>query len=303
MLNPLQWIRPVSASSSASAKSSAKQKLKSGKKQTATRKQAMRSNPDNGKKTASPMIWQTYLRSHPRLIWVLAIVLFASLLVYLLPKEQWLPIERIRLSGSFDNIDTMALETQLQPYLGQGFFILDIDAIQSRISQRPWVRNASVRRIWPNQIYVSIEEKQAVARWDKKNLLSARGKIFEASGEQFSQLPVINGYPSQTVELLHRFKALNLRLSDLGLSIDAMREDSKGALTLEFKDGLKLSLGSQDSDRKVDYFVAVYRQQIEPRLNKIQHIDFRYSNGFAIAWKQDELKKSAETEKKGNKNV
>lgn len=303
MLNPLKWIRPVKDSSSVLAKGSGKQKLKSGKKQAASRKQAMRSKSENGKKSSSPMIWQTYLRSHPRSIWVLVIVLLASFLVYLLPKEQWLPIEKIRLSGSFQNIDTKTLESQLQPYLGQGFFILDIDAIQTRISQRPWVENASVRRIWPNQIYVSIEEKQAVARWDEKQLLSAQGKIFPASGEQFSHLPVINGYPNQTIELLHQFKDLSLRLSDLGLSIDAMREDSKGALTLEFKDGLKLSLGSLDSNKKVDHFVAVYKTQIEPRLNKIQHIDFRYSNGFAIAWKQDELKKSAETEKKGNKNV
>ena len=233
--------------------------------------------------------------------WVLgaAVIMLVTLAVYLMPKEQWLPIEKIRISGKFQQLDTQAMQQQLQPYLGQGFFALDIQQIQQEISQQAWVKNVSVRRIWPNQIYVNVEEKQAAARWDDEHLLSAEAVIFPADVSKFAQLPKINGYSKQTRELLERYSRLQQRFDALSIRVTAMVEDNKGSLKLELDERLLVSLGAGNNATKIGHLLAVYPQYIAPKLEFIEQIDFRYSNGFAIAWKQQYLDKM----QRGSNNV
>ncbi len=233
--------------------------------------------------------------------WVVAslLVMLIGMAVYLMPKEQWLPIEKIRISGKFQQLDTQAIEQQLQPYLGQGFFALDIQQIQHTISQQAWVKNVSVRRIWPNRVHVNVEEKKAVARWDEKHLLSAEAVIFPADVASFAQLPRINGYSKQTRELLERYSRLQQRFNALSLRVTAMVEDNKGSLRLELDERLTVSLGGGDNATKISHLLAVYPQHIAPRLEFIEQIDFRYSNGFSIAWKPQYLDKM----QRGSNNV
>ena len=65
-----------------------------------------------------------------------------------------------------------------------------------------------------------------------------------------------------------------------------LKKDGKGSLRLLLNDTLTVSLGSDDSGRKIDQLLAVYEQQIKGREREIRYIDFRYSNGFAVRWQQ-----------------
>ncbi len=233
--------------------------------------------------------------------WVSAImvIMLISMAVYLMPKEQWLPIKKIRISGTFQHLDSMVIQQQLQPYLGQGFFSLDIQRIQQAISQQAWVKSVSVRRIWPSLIDVRVEEKTALARWDDQHLLSAGALIFAADTADFSRLPRINGYSKQTRELLDRYNRLQQQFDSLSIRLTSMVEDSKGSLTLELDNRLTVSLGAGDNELKLKHLIAVYPQYIQPKLEFIEKIDFRYSNGFAIAWKAQYLEKM----QRGSNNV
>lgn len=234
----------------------------------------------------------------------LVIALFAILLIVtLLPNDEIMPIKKIRLSGQFKQLDTTNIEQQLKPYLGVSFFAVDIQTIQLELQQRPWIEQVSVRRVWPDELSVSIAEKQAFARWDKSQLLSNKGKVFKADSQSFAHLPVVNGYAGQSRQLLQRFHTMQQRFKRHGIILSELHEDSKGALKLVLNDQLKVSLGSKNSDEKIDHMLAVYQQQIKNRSQHIRHIDFRYSNGFAIAWKEKYLKQQSKRLKRGSNNV
>lgn len=238
----------------------------------------------------------------PGVLAALALVII-TLLIMVTPKQEILPIEKIRVAGDFTHLDSARIEDQLKPYLGKGFFSVDIVEIQQLLKQQAWVKNVSVRRLWPNQIKVSIEEKQAVARWDDDHLLSREAIVFKADNSAFKHLPVIHGYLGQSVELLSRYKSLQHKFYEYGLQVKAMSEDSKGALDLKLDNGLEINLGSVGNDLKIDSFLAVYQHQIKPRLGHIRQIDFRYNNGFAIAWNEDYINTMTKSGKRGEKNV
>jgi len=225
-----------------------------------------------------------------------------ALIIGLLPKQNWLPIEKIRISGNFKYLDTTVIERQLEDYLGHGFFSVDIQHIQQQISQQPWIKMVSVRRVWPDLISVDVKEKQAFARWSQTQLLDNEAVIFSADSSQFGDLPLINGYSGNSEKLLKRYVQLKQQFSGQDITLSEIKVDSKGALTLLLNNQLKVSLGSDHNDQKIYHMLTVYSKQIQSRSQHIEHIDFRYSNGFAIAWKKEYLEQLGQLQR-GNKNV
>jgi cell division protein FtsQ len=234
---------------------------------------------------------------------VMALVFIAlGLAVALVPREQWLPIEKITITGEFRQLDTDKLQQQLKPYLGAGFFSVDIQKVQDQVSQQPWIEEVSVRRVWPSKVVVSVIEKQAFARWDDSHLLSTRAEVFEAESKAYMYLPLIHGYAGQSAELLQQYMKLKQKFAEKGIQLSALSEDSKGALSLLLDDHLRVNLGTDETEQKIYKMLAVYPMQIKPRKDFIKYIDFRYSNGFAIAWKKDNQQQISDM-KRGNKNV
>jgi Cell division septal protein len=45
----------------------------------------------------------------------------------------------------------------------------------------PWVRHASVRRVWPNALAVTLEEYKPLGTWGSDQLVSVDGDLFTAN--------------------------------------------------------------------------------------------------------------------------
>lgn len=233
-----------------------------------------------------------WLKKHFSLKVIFTILLLLSVMVapFYLSDSDIMPINKIRIKGAFKQLESEPIKSRLKGYLGQGFFSVDIQSMQQKISQMAWVQSVSVHRIWPSQLVVDIIEKKPFARWDAKHLLSRNAKVFEAQGDAFKALPLINGLKTESASLLQRYQRLQPRFSAIGLTLDEMREDGKGALFLTLNNEILVKLGSQQTAAKIDHLLAVYNTVIKPQVAYINTIDFRYSNGFAIAWKPKKLK-------------
>ena len=270
---------------------SAKRKLK--KKSQASRKQNHQ---------VIELVWlrEFFTKKVATVLLILAVLLSVPLL---LPDDDFMPINKIRVSGNYQQINTDNINTILDSNLGKGFFSVNIKSIQRSINLQPWVDTVSVKRIWPRELHVRLIQKKAVARWDSENLLSQQAVIFKADSQAFNHLPLISGYSGQSKELLQRYNQIQHEFSRHGIVVTEMSEDSKGALSLLLNKKIKVSIGSENRDMKLRHLLAVYAQQIKPRTEQIKHIDFRYNNGFAIAWKDDYLKQLDDAKKRSNKNV
>lgn len=222
---------------------------------------------------------------------------------YLQQMEELLPIRTIQLSGSFEYLDQGEVEQALQQYIGQGFFSLDIHQLQKVLHQKSWTESVSVRRVWPDKIRVTITEKEPVARWDERHLLSNTASVYLADTGAFAHLPLVNAASHQPQWALRQFYALQARFERVDERVLALRVDSRGALDIELINGLQIKLGRSDIDRKIERLASIYLQQILPRREQIERLDLRYSNGFAVAWKQEVLQGRDKASIWSNNNV
>ena len=221
--------------------------------------------------------------------WFLLLPVLLAVGGYLNQQDTFLPITKIRLSGTFAHIDQGEVESVLQPVVGEGFFSLDIHALQKMLGEKPWTESVSIRRIWPDRLDITIVEREPVARWDDNQLISDRAVVFAANTSGFQQLPLLHTEHQNTAELLSQFYKLNRRFKALNEEVLSLRQDRRGALDIELAGGLTIKVGREQIEHKIARLIAIYQQQIQPRRADIQQLDLRYSNGFAVAWKKEIL--------------
>ena len=237
--------------------------------------------------------------------WNWSLLLLPVLLggLYLDQMEQILPIRTIQLLGKFDNLDQRDVQTDLQAYIGQGFFSLDIQQLQQSLRDRAWTESVSIRRIWPDRIRVEIRERKPVARWDDNHLLSDSARVYLADSNDFTHLPLVHAANHQSAWVLRQFNHLQARFEAVDERVVRLQVDSRGAFDIELINGLQIKLGRDDIEHKIDRLVNIYLQQILPRREQIERLDLRYSNGFAVAWKKEVLQANDKASLWSNSNV
>jgi len=157
---------------------------------------------------------------------------------------------------------------------------------QRAVESLPWVDHARIARRWPNSLRVAVTEQTAAARWGESGLLNTRGELFVRDAAHVpAELPRLNGPEGTELQVAQRYLAASGRMLEAGMRIAALRLDERGAWELDLDSGVTVRLGRRDVDERIDRFIHTASQVIAHRLTEISYVDMRYSNGFAIGWR------------------
>ncbi len=200
-------------------------------------------------------------------------------------EEDRIPVEGVVLQGSRDYVTNADVLGALRDDAAtSNFFTLDVNDVQQRIADLPWVYQASVRKRWPALLYVYVVEQSPRAIWGNDRLLSDRGGIFKAPLERLKRpLVRLSGPDDMADRVWDEYRRFEQILALNGFHIDSMNLTPRHAWEVQLKDGPKLSLGRGDATARLQRFLEVY-PQIEPR-ERIAYLDLRYDTGFAVGWK------------------
>jgi len=181
------------------------------------------------------------------------------------------------------------------------FFTMDLDETRVAFESAPWVRRASVRRLWPNALRVVIEEQQPLALWNEHQMINAWGETFTANlGEldDDARLPLFVGPDGAQKLMVQRYAELARWFTPLGVQVDHIELTPRYAWQVNLSNGMTLDLGRDpDADApdprgafgsltfadRVERFVRAW-PLVQQRLagHAIAQIDLRYANGFAM---------------------
>jgi cell division protein FtsQ len=196
------------------------------------------------------------------------------------------PIHVIAMDGSFQRVSPGQVEKAVAPFASAGFMSADLDAIQHAVEAVPWVDHARVQRRWPNSLHVTVVEETAAARWGQSGLLNTRGRLFVREAAHVpAELPRLSGPDGTEGQVAQRYLATQGRMLEAGMRIAALRLDERGAWEMDLDSGVTVRLGRREVDERLDRFIHTAAQVISHRLNDVSYVDMRYSNGFAIGWR------------------
>jgi cell division protein FtsQ len=197
------------------------------------------------------------------------------------------PISKISVEGDLSYISQQAVQQRIAPYVTASFFSVDLQGMRSELEQMPWIATANVRRVWPDQVLVHLEEQLPIARWGDEALLNNQGQAFAPRElAHYEHLPQLYGPKRAQQQVMQQYQVLSQMLRPLGFSVARLELRERGSWFLSTGQGIELLLGRDHLVEKMRRFIAIYDKVLKAQQTNIARIDLRYANGLAVAWRE-----------------
>lgn len=197
----------------------------------------------------------------------------------------YFPIKQVNIAG-VEHVSRTDVQKLLLPLISNGFFSTDVGLIKERLKEFEWVSDASVKRVWPSELFVQLIEKKPLAQWNHGSFLTVSGEIFHPKDQAGSpHLPEFIGPDGNHMQMLAYYHKINTALTPLHLSVIKLELSRSLLWQVTLTNGIKLNLGYKNILGRINHFVRAYPKIVGERSSDVEYVDLRYSNGIAVRWK------------------
>lgn len=199
-------------------------------------------------------------------------------------------------------VSPASVKTAIAGQLKGNFFTINLDEARESFEKAPWVRQATVRRIWPDTLRVTFEEQQPLAFWNENQMINTWGNAFTANQGEIDEddaLPYFEGPEGTEGLVVQRYAELARWFAPLDVRVEKLILSERYAWEVALSNGMTLNLGRDPGAdapdpqggvpgalsfaARIQRFVQAWpgvTQKLGTR--KVTHADLRYPNGFAL---------------------
>lgn len=201
-------------------------------------------------------------------------------------------LTELELAGDAQKVPVDRMRSAIEPVLSGNFFTADLEAVRRAAETVPWVKRATVRRIWPSGLRIDVEVHRAMALYEDGRLVSTEGVLFSANPEEQTDgatLPYFYGSAVQIERIARNYQrfreivgAIPAQISDIQYSD---RESWSIVMQNDWMPPTRVELGRDDPNRSVEVrlqdVVDSYPQVVKLMKGPPSSIDARYPGAFA----------------------
>lgn len=202
------------------------------------------------------------------------------------------PIAKISVQGDLSYISQQVIQERIAPFAASSFFSVDLGGMRAELERMPWIAQAEVRRVWPDQLLIRLEEQLPIARWGDEALLNNQGQAFAPRElAHYEHLPKLFGPQRAQEKVMQQYQVLSQMLRPLGFSVARLELRERGSWFLSTGpdsagQSIELLLGRDHLMEKMQRFIVIYGKTLKEQNANIARIDLRYANGLAVAWRE-----------------
>lgn len=228
------------------------------------------------------------------LAWVALAIVVAGMLTWVSRQPQF-HIRKLTIEGELHRNNLPTVQANALPRITGDYFSVDLRQARDVFESVPWVRQAVVRRVWPNELRVTLEEHQPAAYWshDERDdqLVNVQGEVFDANvGDvEDEHLPTLKAPTSATAEqaqqMLNMLNLLKPVLAPLGADIDTLELNDRGTWSVLLTDDAVIQLGRGSTEELIERTARFVRTlpQLQAQYGQpLAYADLRYPKGYAV---------------------
>ena len=221
---------------------------------------------------------------------ILVLLALGSAALWAARHPAW-TLNRIVVDGEVAHQNAATFRAQLLPRLVGSYLTIDLQDVKHQFEAVPWVRQAVVRREFPNRLHVTLQEHEAVAWWGEVGggrLVSRQGAVFEANPEdaQADGWAELAGPEGQSGQVYALYRELQPLLAPLEQNIERLELVASGDWKIWLDGGTVIELGRGQPEellaraRLFNATVAQLNERYGRR--RLEVIDLRYPSGYAV---------------------
>jgi len=213
-------------------------------------------------------------------LFAIAAVLVCGAILLRVAQLPAFALREVRIGSGLAHVTRGEIEDVVRREIRGSFFTIDLARARAAFERLPWVRAVTVRRQWPAGLDVALEEHQPFARWGTQALVNTQGEVFHAAYE--GPLPLFAGPEGSAREIAIQYRYFRRSLSAVGETPVEVRVSARRAWQLKLESGLTLALGRENVEARLARFVATQPRAYAVLGRRVDYIDLRYANGYAV---------------------
>ncbi|MBZ4193826.1 MAG: cell division protein FtsQ/DivIB [Candidatus Contendobacter sp.] len=196
------------------------------------------------------------------------------------------PLRQVRIEGELRNLAEADLQPVVSGYLGQNFFMANLDELRAALTANPWIEQIAVRRGWPDTIEIELQERVVFGYWGEREMVDRQGRRFTPGVvRQPGPWPILAGPAGRELALIKAWRDIHALFDPLGLKLTKLTQDDRRAWWLTFDNGLEVYVGRDQFEPRLRLLAQLYPRVLAAQIDRIAIVDLRYGNGFAVRWK------------------
>jgi cell division protein FtsQ len=189
-------------------------------------------------------------------------------------------LRHVEITGDAQHVTRAQVDAIVKSTVKGTFFTVDLRRMRVAFEKLPWVREVKLRRHWPDRLEVSMTEHVPLARWGSAALVNTQGELFQAAYD--GKLPVFVGPPGTSKEIAIQYEFFHRNLAAIQARPVLVQLTPRRAWQVKLENGPTLELGRQDVEARLARFIAVHARTLGTLNRRIDYVDLRYPNGFAV---------------------
>ena len=210
----------------------------------------------------------------------LTFLLLAYGLIWFVVHQPAFALKQVQVTGNAPHVTRAQVEAIVHNELRGTFFTLNLPQLRRAFEKLPWVREANLRRRWPDRLEVSVVEHVALARWGTTALVNTHGEIFQAAHD--GKLPVFMGPAAASKEIAIQYEFFRRMLATIQATPVIVQMTPRRAWRVKLDQGPTLELGREDIEARLGRYLEVHQRSVGALNRRIDYVDLRYANGFAV---------------------
>jgi len=208
-------------------------------------------------------------------------------LVYLATRSE--PIfflKNVRISGT-EQLGEADIMNKVSPFLKESLLKIDAAKMKEAITSHPFVKDVSIKRMYPFSILIDVKEKKPCALW-----IDGAGSIMvlDENGEPYRGLMKGDEKGLVVINALNKGEAKSVfREVSAWMKAGLLKKETlsevfynEGNITVfGLENGVEIILGKEDQDKRLKRAVAVF-EDAKRRGLLIKCIDARFEKGAII---------------------
>ena len=223
-----------------------------------------------------------------------------------------LVLSSVRLEGG-KYVSAVEIEDKFSQDKGRSVFQVPLERRRLEIQQIPWVRSATVRRVLPNEIRVTVRERSPVAflaRAEGLGLIDEEGVVLDAPRDANFRFPVVRGIAEEDsaaarhgkmqlyAALMKDLERGGLQASDVISEVDLQDAQDARMIVSDSSGTVLLHLGKENFLGRYLIYLS-HIEEWKKKFPNIESVDLRYEGQVVI--NADPQRDSARQEKGSSK--